>query len=140
MTGRISAQVSLDGVRVVLYNGLWKPWSAGEERQTANRRKNYEQDFSYLFLGIRCDREQGTENCAENRRGYVRNQTGCTLYVCGPELAERTAVITLAGLINALKLVGKNIEDIKIVTSGAGSAAIAIVKLLMSYGAKDVTM
>ncbi|MBQ2693345.1 MAG: NAD-dependent malic enzyme, partial [Clostridia bacterium] len=51
-----------------------------------------------------------------------------------------TAVITLAGLINALKLVGKNIEDIKIVTSGAGSAAIAIVKLLMSYGAKDVTM
>ena len=51
-----------------------------------------------------------------------------------------TAVITLAGLINALKLVGKNIEDIKIVTSGAGSAAIAIVKLLMSYGAKNVTM
>ena len=51
-----------------------------------------------------------------------------------------TAVITLAGLINALKLVGKNIEDIKIVTSGAGAAAIAIVKLLMSYGAKDVTM
>ncbi|MBQ8063207.1 MAG: NAD-dependent malic enzyme [Clostridia bacterium] len=51
-----------------------------------------------------------------------------------------TAVITLAGLINALKLVGKNIEDIKIVTSGAGSAAIAIVKLLMSYGAKNVVM
>ena len=51
-----------------------------------------------------------------------------------------TAVITLAGLINALKLVGKNIEDIKIVTSGAGSAAIAIVKLLMSYGAKNVIM
>ncbi len=48
-----------------------------------------------------------------------------------------TAVITLAGLINALKLVGKNIEDIKIVTSGAGSAAIAIVKLLI---AKNVTM
>ena len=51
-----------------------------------------------------------------------------------------TAVITLAGLINALKLVGKNIEDIKIVTSGAGAAAIAIVKLLMSYGAKNVIM
>ena len=51
-----------------------------------------------------------------------------------------TAVITQAGLINALKLVGKNIEDIKIVTSGAGAAAIAIVKLLMSYGAKNVIM
>ena len=51
-----------------------------------------------------------------------------------------TAVITLAGLINALKLVGKNIEDIKIVTSGAGAAAIAIVKLPMSYGAKNVIM
>ena len=51
-----------------------------------------------------------------------------------------TAVITLAGLINALKLVGQNIEDIKIVTSGAGAAAIAIVKLLMSYGAKNVIM
>ena len=51
-----------------------------------------------------------------------------------------TAVITLAGLINALKIVDKKIEDIKIVTSGAGAAAIAITKLLMSYGAKDVTM
>ena len=51
-----------------------------------------------------------------------------------------TAVITRAGRINARKLVGKNIEDIKIVTSGAGAAAIAIVKLLMSYGAKNVIM
>ena len=51
-----------------------------------------------------------------------------------------TAVITLAGLINALKIVGKDIGDIKIVTSGAGAAAIAIVKLLMSYGAKNVIM
>ncbi len=51
-----------------------------------------------------------------------------------------TAVITLAGLINALKLVGKKVEDIKVVTSGAGAAAIAIVKLLLSYGVKNVTM
>ena len=43
-----------------------------------------------------------------------------------------TAVITLAGLINALKLVGKKIEDVKIVTSGAGAAGVAIIKLLMS--------
>ncbi len=51
-----------------------------------------------------------------------------------------TAVITLAGLINALKVVGKNKEDVKIVTSGAGAAAIAITKLLLSYGFKKITM
>ena len=51
-----------------------------------------------------------------------------------------TAVITLAGVINALKVVGKKIEDIKIVTSGAGAAAIAITKLLLSAGFKDITM
>ena len=51
-----------------------------------------------------------------------------------------TAVITLAGLSNALKVVGKKLEDVKIVTSGAGAAAIAIVKLLLSAGAKNVIM
>ena len=51
-----------------------------------------------------------------------------------------TAVITLAGLSNALKVVGKKLEDVKIVTSGAGAAAIAIVKLLLTAGAKNVIM
>ena len=51
-----------------------------------------------------------------------------------------TAVITLAGLLNALKLVGKKIEDVKIVTSGAGAAGTAIIKLLMSMGLKNVIM
>lgn len=51
-----------------------------------------------------------------------------------------TAVITLAGLINALKLVGKDIKDVKIVTSGAGAAGIAIIKLLMSMGLQNVIM
>lgn len=51
-----------------------------------------------------------------------------------------TAVITLAGLINALKVVGKTKEEVKVVTSGAGAAAIAIVKLLLSYGFKNVIM
>ncbi len=51
-----------------------------------------------------------------------------------------TAVITLAGLINALKVVHKDIHDIKIVTSGAGAAGIAIIKLLMSMGLKNVIM
>ena len=51
-----------------------------------------------------------------------------------------TAVITLAGLLNALKVVGKKKEDVKIVTSGAGAAAIAIVKLLLSAGFENVVM
>ena len=51
-----------------------------------------------------------------------------------------TAVITLAGLTNALRIVGKKLEDVKIVTSGAGAAATAIVKLLLSAGARNVVM
>ena len=51
-----------------------------------------------------------------------------------------TAVVTLAGLINALKLTGKKSEEVKIVTSGAGAAGIAIIKLLLSMGAKHVIM
>ena len=51
-----------------------------------------------------------------------------------------TAVVTLAGLLNALKVVGKKIEDIRIVTSGAGAAGIAIIRLLMAMGLKDVVM
>ena len=51
-----------------------------------------------------------------------------------------TAVITLAGLTNALKVVGKKKEDVKVVTSGAGAAAISIVKLLLSAGFKHITM
>lgn len=51
-----------------------------------------------------------------------------------------TAVITLAGLMNALKIVGKNKEDVRIVTSGAGAAAISITRLLLSYGFRHITM
>ncbi len=51
-----------------------------------------------------------------------------------------TAVITLAGLTNALKVVGKNLEDVRIVINGAGAAAIAITKLLLSSGVKDITL
>lgn len=51
-----------------------------------------------------------------------------------------TAVITLAGIINALKLVGKKLDEVKIVTSGAGAAGIAIIRLLMSMGLKNVIM
>ena len=51
-----------------------------------------------------------------------------------------TAVITLAGLLNALKVVGKKKEDVKIVTSGAGAAAVAIIKLLLSAGFRNIIM
>ena len=51
-----------------------------------------------------------------------------------------TAVITLAGMMNALKLVGKRLEDVRIVTSGAGAAGIAIIRLLMAMGLRDVIM
>lgn len=51
-----------------------------------------------------------------------------------------TAVITLAGLTNALKIVGKKIEDISVVVNGAGAAATAITKLLISRGLKDVVL
>ena len=51
-----------------------------------------------------------------------------------------TAVITLAGLMNALKLVGKRLEDVRIVTSGAGAAGIAIIRLLMAMGLEQVIM
>ena len=51
-----------------------------------------------------------------------------------------TAVITLAGLTNALKVVNKKLEEVRIVINGAGAAAIAITKLLLSAGAGDVTL
>jgi malate dehydrogenase (oxaloacetate-decarboxylating) len=51
-----------------------------------------------------------------------------------------TAVITLAGLTNALKIVGKKKEDVKIVTSGAGAAAISITKLLLAAGFRNIVM
>ena len=51
-----------------------------------------------------------------------------------------TAIVVLSALINALKVVGKKMEDIKVVTSGAGAAGIAIIKLLISMGLKNVIM
>ncbi len=51
-----------------------------------------------------------------------------------------TAVVTLAGLMNALRLVGKRLEDVRVVTSGAGAAGIAIIRLLMARGLEHVIM
>lgn len=51
-----------------------------------------------------------------------------------------TAIVVLAGIINALKVVGKKKEDCKVVVNGAGSAGIAITKLLLTYGFKNVIL
>ncbi|MFC4022554.1 NADP-dependent malic enzyme [Oceanobacillus longus] len=51
-----------------------------------------------------------------------------------------TAIVTVAGLINALKLVGKNFSEIKVVANGAGAAGIAIVRLLQSFGVREIVM
>ena len=51
-----------------------------------------------------------------------------------------TAIVVLAGIINGLRLTGKKKEDCKVVVNGAGSAGIAITKLLLTYGFKHVTM
>nr|WP_216369410.1 MULTISPECIES: malic enzyme-like NAD(P)-binding protein [unclassified Brevibacillus] len=51
-----------------------------------------------------------------------------------------TAIVTAAGLINALRVVNKKLEDVRVVTNGAGAAGIAIIKLLLSMGVKDVIM
>lgn len=51
-----------------------------------------------------------------------------------------TAVITIAGMMNALKVVGKRLDEVKIVTSGAGAAGIAIIRLMLSMGLKNVVM
>jgi malate dehydrogenase (oxaloacetate-decarboxylating) len=51
-----------------------------------------------------------------------------------------TAIVTVAGLLNALKLVGKTMSEIKVVANGAGAAGIAIIKLLYRYGVRDIIM
>lgn len=51
-----------------------------------------------------------------------------------------TAIVTVAGLVNALRLTGKKMNEIKVVANGAGAAGIAIIKLLYSYGVRDIIM
>ncbi|WP_409251614.1 NADP-dependent malic enzyme [Bacillus sp. SCS-153A] len=51
-----------------------------------------------------------------------------------------TAIVTVAGLVNALKIVGKKMSEIKVVANGAGAAGIAIIKLLHNYGVRDIVM
>ncbi len=51
-----------------------------------------------------------------------------------------TAIVTLSGIINALKLTGKKAEEVKVVVNGAGAAAIAITRLLLKYGIKNITL
>ncbi len=51
-----------------------------------------------------------------------------------------TAIVCLAGLINALKITGKKKEDIKVIVNGVGAAGVATTKLLLKYGVKDIVV
>jgi malate dehydrogenase (oxaloacetate-decarboxylating) len=51
-----------------------------------------------------------------------------------------TAIVVLAGLINALKVTGKKKEDVEVVVNGAGAAGVATTKLLLEWGIKDVIL
>lgn len=53
---------------------------------------------------------------------------------------DGTAIVVLAGIINALKVTGKKKEDCRVVVNGAGSAGVAITKLLLTYGFPHITM
>ena len=63
----------------------------------------------------------------------------CDIPICHDD-QHGTAVVTLAALLNALKLTGKSLENIRVVTSGAGAAGIAIIRLLLSMGLQDVVL
>ena len=68
-----------------------------------------------------------------------RLKEGCDIPIFHDD-QHGTAVITLAGLMNALKLVGKKLPEVRIVLNGAGAAATAITRLLITAGAVDVTL
>ena len=63
----------------------------------------------------------------------------CDIPICHDD-QHGTAIITLAGLTNALKVVGKKKEDVRIIMNGAGAAAISIARLLLTAGFKDITL
>jgi len=67
----------------------------------------------------------------------LKNETNMAIF---HDDQHGTAIVTMAGLVNALKIVNKKLDDIKVITCGAGAAGIAIIKLLMSMGVKDVIM
>ena len=87
------------------------------------------------FGGVNLEDTSATR-CSEIER---RLKERCDIPVVHDD-QHGTAVIMLAGLMHALKAVGKKLDDVKIVTSGAGAAGIAIIKLLVSVGAKNVVM
>ena len=91
--------------------------------------------ISPTFGGINLEDIKAPE-CFEIER---RLKAECNIPVMHDD-QHGTAIITLAGLINALKLVGKKKDEIRVVTSGAGAAATAITKLLLSWGIRDVIM
>ena len=91
--------------------------------------------ISGSFGGINLE-DISTPRCFEIERKLKRR---CDIPVFHDD-QHGTAVIVLAGLLNALKVVGKKKEDVKIVTVGAGAAGISIVKLLLKVGFRNITM
>ena len=92
-------------------------------------------NISGSFGGINLE-DIGAPNCFEIERKLKEK---CDIPIFHDD-QHGTAVITLAGLTNALKVVGKKKEDVRVVVNGAGAAATAITKLLISAGFPDVTL
>ncbi len=84
------------------------------------------------FAGINLE-DIAAPACFEIER-RLKEETGMAIF---HDDQHGTAIVTLAGIINALKLTGKKLEDVKIVVNGAGASAVATLKLLINAGAKN---
>ena len=121
--------------------GLFKACGGGDAFPLCVKTKNVDEfvetvyNISGSFGGINLE-DISAPRCFEIERKLKEK---CDIPIFHDD-QHGTAVITLAGLTNALKVVGKKKEDVKVVTSGAGAAAISIVKLLLSAGYKNITM
>ena len=120
---------------------LFKAFGGGDAFPLCGKTKNVDEfvetvyNISGSFGGINLE-DNSAPRCFEIERKLKEK---CDIPIFHDD-QHGTAVITLAGLTNALKVVGKKKEDVKVVTSGAGAAAIAITKLLLSAGFRDITM
>ena len=114
---------------------MWTPSPSASRRKDVDEFVNTVYIISGSFGGINLE-DIAAPRCFEIERKLKEK---CDIPIFHDD-QHGTAIITLAGLTNALKVVGKKKEDVKVVTSGAGAAAISIVKLLLSAGFKNITM
>ena len=113
----------------------WKASACSSSRSATWTRSRCASRLSGSFGGINLE-DISAPRCFEIERKLKEK---CDIPIFHDD-QHGTAVITLAGLTNALKVVDKNKEDVRVVTSGAGAAAVSIVKLLLSAGFKHITM